>query len=270
MALSPDAQAAAVDYQRLEAEWGRKPTDLQKCGQLLESLKLSLTKLTFLPTSDPSSAKAELLLARNVLEIGALWSVQVKDIPSFERYMAQLKCYYFDYQSALPPSAHMYQLLGLNLLCLLSQNRVAEFHTEMELLPADQIAKNVYIIHPVSLEQWLMEGSYNKVFLSKGNVPAESYTFFIDLLLETIRKEIAECIEKAYERVSLKEAARILFLKDPKSVVDRAKSKGWLIEGQDLVFITAKKAREDSVSHIPSKELAAQAIEYAKELEMIV
>lgn len=34
----------------------------------------------------------------DVLEIGALWSILKKDIPSFERYMAQLKCYYFDYK----------------------------------------------------------------------------------------------------------------------------------------------------------------------------
>ncbi|KAI2590786.1 proteasome 26S subunit, non-ATPase 8, partial [Homo sapiens] len=33
---------------------------------------------------------------------------------------------------------------------------------------------------------YLMEGSYNKVFLAKGNIPAESYTFFIDILLDTI------------------------------------------------------------------------------------
>lgn len=35
--------------------------------------------------------------------------------------------------------------------------------------------------------QYLMEGSYNKVFLAKGNIPAASYTFFIDILLDTIR-----------------------------------------------------------------------------------
>nr|KAF6290012.1 proteasome 26S subunit, non-ATPase 8 [Pipistrellus kuhlii] len=81
----------------------------------------------------------------------------------------------------------MHQLLGLNLLFLLSQNRVAEFHTELERLPAKDIQTNVYIKHPVSLEQYLMEGSYNKVFLAKGNIPAESYTFFIDILLDTIR-----------------------------------------------------------------------------------
>lgn len=53
----------------------------------------------------------------------------------------------------LSESAYKHQLLGLNLLFLLSQNRVAEFHTELERLPAKDIQTNVYIKHPVSLEQ---------------------------------------------------------------------------------------------------------------------
>lgn len=57
------------------------------------------------------------------------------------------------YREQLPESAYMHQLLGLNLLFLLSQNRVAEFHTELERLPAKDIQTNVYIKHPVSLEQ---------------------------------------------------------------------------------------------------------------------
>lgn len=125
--------------------------------------KFELTNLMFLPTSNATASKQELLLARDILEIGVQWSIECNDIPSFERYMAQLKCYYFDYKSYLPESAFKYQLLGLNLLFLLSQNRVAEFHTELELLPADHIQNDVYIRHPLSIEQYLMEGSYNKV-----------------------------------------------------------------------------------------------------------
>lgn len=117
----------------------------------------------FLPTSNTAASQQELLIARDILEIGAQWSIETKDIPSFERYMSQLKCYYFDYNTQLPESAFKYQLLGLNLLFLLSQNRVAEFHTELELLPSDRIQSDVYIKHPLSLEQYLIEGSYNKV-----------------------------------------------------------------------------------------------------------
>lgn len=89
--------------------------------------------------------------------------------------MAQLKTYYFDYASALEESPFMYELLGLNLLCLLSQNRIAEFHMELERLATNQLHDSIYIRYPVQLEQYLMEGAYNKVFLSKGNVPAPTY-----------------------------------------------------------------------------------------------
>ena len=53
--------------------------------------------------------------------------------------------------------------MGLNLLCLLALGRNAEFHVSVEKLPADILQKNPYIRHPVQLEQFIMEGNYNKV-----------------------------------------------------------------------------------------------------------
>ena len=38
------------------------------------------------------------IFSGNTLEIGALWSIANKDIPSFERYVAMLKIYYMDYR----------------------------------------------------------------------------------------------------------------------------------------------------------------------------
>jgi len=271
-------QQAIAEHHALLQEWNKRPANLQKVGQWLEKLKVTLTQLAFLPTTDAAPAdsarvKQDLVIARDVLEIGALWSVYSQNVLSFERYMAQLKHYYFDYQNELPQSAFKHQLLGLNLLALLSQNRVAEFHTELELLSGEEIRDNVYIKHPVSLDQWLMEGCYNKVFLSKGNVPAESYNYFMDILLKTIRAEIAVCVESAYEKLSVEEAARILFLSSPNDVLLFAKSedKNWTVQGKTLIFNTLeKRARENAQHKIPSQQLAGQAIEYAKELEMIV
>lgn len=34
---------------------------------------------------------------------------------------------------------------------------------ELELLPVKELQNNIYIKHPVSMEQYLMEGSFNKV-----------------------------------------------------------------------------------------------------------
>ena len=93
---------------------------------------------------------------------------------------------------------------------------------ELEWLPAKDIQTNAYIKRPVSLEPYLMEGGYNKVFLAKGNIPAKSYTF-IHILLDTIRDEMAGCIEKAYEKILFTKATRILFLNTPKQMTDNTK-----------------------------------------------
>ncbi|KAL7168359.1 hypothetical protein ACSBR2_038740 [Camellia fascicularis] len=57
----------------------------------------------------------------------------------------------------LPASPQEYPILGLNLLRLLVQNRITEFHSELELLSASAMENNC-IKHAVELEQSFMEG----------------------------------------------------------------------------------------------------------------
>jgi len=229
-------------------------------------MKLALTELQFMPTSETKPSQQELVVARDVLEIGVQWSVAKKDIPSFERYISQLKCYYFDYSSLLPESPYFYQLLGLNLMSLLAQNRLAEFHTELELLPAKDLQENVYIRCPVALEQYLMEGNYNKVFLSKGNVPAESYQFFINMLIDTLRDEVSACIESSYNQISQKEACRMLFFDKQADLLKYAAKKNWNVENNNYIF----KKDVQSKQEISSLKIIQNCLGYAKELERIV
>jgi len=253
-------------YQNLIKEWNKKPPNLDAIGKLLTSMKLALTGFQYMPTSDSKPSPQELILARDVLEIGVQWSVLVKDIPSFERYMAQLKCYYYDYSGVLPESPYMYQLLGLNLMSLLAQNRLGEFHTELELLPPKEIQNSVYINCPVGLEQYLMEGSYHKVFLAKNNVPAEAYYFFINILIDTLRDEVAACIEKSYNNITFKEATRMLFFQEDASMTEFSAKRGWKLEGNIYHF----KADVHDKQEISADKIIEQCLGYAKELERIV
>lgn len=220
-----------------------------------------------MPT-DNAAQPQELSFAREVLEVGVKISVLMENIPAFERYMSQLKCYYYDYSKQIPESPNKYELLGLNLLFLLSQNRVAEFHTELELLPCDVIKSNKFILHPLSLEQYLMEGRYNKLFVAKGNAPSECYNFFTEILLQTVRNEIGACIEKSYGGMSVTEAAKRLNLPSKEAVLRFGKERGWTFskDGYYNFQSDAPKAKEP----IPNVELAEIAITYARELEMIV
>jgi len=61
-------------------------------------LQLSLTKLAFLPTDKGETSNNELIVVRNILELAVEFSVMCQDNAAFERYMSQLKCYYYDYR----------------------------------------------------------------------------------------------------------------------------------------------------------------------------
>jgi len=245
-------------YQTLKKDFNKRNPSIEKCDQHMKKLKVALTGLSFLPSNHSASSVQENVLARDVLEIGAQLSIMKRDIPAFERYMSQLKCYYLDYTDQVAESPYKQQLLGLNLLCLLAQNRVAEFHTELERLATADVLDNVYIKHPVAMEQYLMEGNYNKLFLAKGNVPAESYNFFIDILLGTIRDEIANCMEKSYARISHAEACRMLYFENSSELKEYALKREWNLESDSFYFSNDKEKEESDT--LPSIDLAAQVI----------
>lgn len=255
-------------YEKLKNEWGRKPPNVDKTVELLSALKNLFADGGFYPSDSNEDARG-LHIARDTLEIAAQCAIAKADIPAFERALAQLKPYYFDLENRIPESPYRYLLLGLNLLCLLSQNRLAEFHTELELLPPKDIQNNPYLKHPVSLEQYLMEGSYNKVFLAKGNVPSPYFTFFMDILLNTIRDEIAYCMEKSYRKISLKEAARILYLNKPDELNEIVTKHGWKLQS-DQSFHFADNQTKSEKEQVPADEIASQMIQYAREMEIII
>ena len=45
---------------------------------------------------------------------------------------------------------------------------------------------NLFVKHPVTLEQYLMEGSYNKVIAAQHSPPADSYQYFMSILIVTV------------------------------------------------------------------------------------
>ena len=153
------------------AALGDKDDKLDEGLSLLSQLKVALLAFDALPPSTPPTPSAaqleELRLAREVFEAGAFLSIRATDIPSFERHVAQLKVYYTDCAGLLPQSPKQLPILGLNLLRLLAQNRIAEFHTELELVPAE-LQSDAHIRYSAQLEEHIMEGSYNKVLSARN------------------------------------------------------------------------------------------------------
>lgn len=50
-----------------------------------------------------------------------------------------------------------------------------------------QVQQSEYVRLVTQLERWLMEGAYNKVLAARKSVPDQSYAYFMEKLLATVR-----------------------------------------------------------------------------------
>ena len=195
--------------QKLKAVKEEKAT-LDERDKLITQMRIDLTFFEHLPPENPVDVR-ECILAREVYEYATFLSVEKEDIEGFERNFTIVKTYYDEFNDILPESQKKFSILGLYLLYLLSFNKISEYHTEIELIPHKELT-NVFINVPVSLEQYFVEGSYNKILSSKHNLPLQAYQFFIDKFVDAIRYEIARSAEKAYESLSLKDMASMFMI----------------------------------------------------------
>lgn len=173
----------------------------------------------------------------------------------------------------MPESSKRNSVIGLYLLYLLSQNKIAEFHVELQSIPSSEHS-NVYINVPVSLEQYFVDGNYAKVLATK-NAPLEAYNFFIEKFIDTVRTEIARSVEVSYKQLPLKDACEIFMLDNVeqlKAFVEKEthnhpedRKITWAIDDNYLLFVTNVEKEA-----IPAKKMMYQVLEYALELQKIV
>eukprot|EP00978_Attheya_sp_CCMP212_P030472 scaffold112161_cov61-Attheya_sp.AAC.1 len=233
-------------------------------GGIADLSQLKIIMLDFPPSTEMSDE--HLLLATQTLELGVLLSVADGDLSAFARNISQLKPYY---ASKAAPSDRKCHILGLNLMHLLVDNRLSEFHAELELL-SELEASSSFVSFPINLERQLMVGSYDEVLNAGSHVPDASYRFFMENLLQTVRDSIADCLEVSYKTMQILEAVTMMKFGSPTELsdyIDECRD-DWIVEGDTLCFQpppTGSKA-----SDIPSMKLIAQSLSYATELERII
>ncbi|KAI9727812.1 MAG: regulatory particle non-ATPase [Cirrosporium novae-zelandiae] len=243
---------------------------------LLSRAKIILLHLNAL-VPDSKTSRALLILGRETLEIGALISIRLKDPEAFTRYFLQLQPFYDVPDLRLPKdTSQKSKVTGLYLLLLLSQGDYAGFHTvleSLELTEKKRIEEDRYIEYPISLERSLMEGSYDKVWRStkSESVPSEEFGLFSEVLVGTIRSEIASCSEKAYPSLPITNAKNLLYLDSEGAVIEFAQERGWVVKDGRIYFPEQQegKASERDIL-VASGQVIENTIGYARELETIV
>ena len=161
----------------------------QEISSLLTKAKRQLLTLNALLPS-PSTPPHLLSLARQTLETGALLSIRLREPDAFTRYYQQLLPFYELPNSSFEGNSNgqRSKVTGLYLLLLLTKGDYAGFHTVLEGLEVENESKgglqgDEYIQYPIKLEQWLMEGSYDRVWgaTKREGVPSEEYGVFSEV-----------------------------------------------------------------------------------------
>jgi 26S proteasome regulatory subunit N12 len=159
-------------------------------------------------------------------------------------------------------------VIGLYLLYLLSQNKIAEFHAELQGIPSSEHS-NAFINVPVSLEQHFVDGNYSKVLSTKNNVPLDLYNFFIDKFVDTVRTEIARSAEVSYKKLSIADAMEVFMIDTPQQLEEFVEKESmenaedatisWQLD-QDYLNFTPLNVEKNT---IPATKMMYQVLDYA-------
>lgn len=92
------------------------------------------------------------------------------------------------------------------------------------------------------------------------------------VLIGTIRSEIASCSEKAYPSLPIPNAKNLLFLDSEGGVVEFAKSRDWVVKDGRIWFPLQQGEEGDTEKDIlaASGQVIENTIGYARDLETIV
>ena len=132
--MSSIIDQVSTRLQKLKGMTDQDKSSLAERDSLITQLRIDLTNFDQLPPATKVNMQ-QCILAREVYEYATLIAVEKEDIPAFERNFTVLKTYYDEFSNILPESQKKYSILGLYLLYLLSFNKIAEYHTEIEMIP---------------------------------------------------------------------------------------------------------------------------------------
>jgi 26S proteasome regulatory subunit N12 len=216
-----------------------------------------------------------LLLTGEALETAALLCVKAKDDSAFERFFALLRPYYFDYELSESPRESL--LIGLYLLYLLTEGRIGDFHTQLELIPHKRT--HALIKFAIDLERDMHEGLYNRVWSACTAVPDKAFEHFANRLTDTVRIDIAKCLQASYESLLVKDAMKLLRFGANESSAFASfashEDRNWVIVDETGISASAGahvhfKASHDDDLDLGAEPLINQSLAYAHEIERII
>lgn len=195
----------------------------QDCQVLLPPIKIELIKhnlLVPLPSNTQSDNQLnDLKIAERILEVGALSLLFLSDYESFESNFASLRPFYVC--PLLHPrkeaNTEATKIISLYLIYLISRGLISKFHVELEYIyntATFDVEKDKYLQYPIELEKNLMEGNCIKIWKLLQNdalLPCPECRHFKDTLVNTLRYEIAQSLEKTNKKIPISNCKTLLY-----------------------------------------------------------
>lgn len=248
--------------------------DFNQCAQLMPGIKIEMAKAGVL-VPKVGAPENDLVAVRHVLELAVLAAIHNRDDAEVGRLFSLVRPFY-SAKLKLPASPNENKITGLYLLLLVAKNEIAQFHTELDVLENTGYgdATDPYLAYPLHLEQWLMEGLYDKVWKAitqKSQFPSAEFAVIAESLITTVRLEIAACTEKAYSSLPIGNARHLLFLSSDQEIIDFVNNEQptWKLKDGNIYF---PKEEEEFALDAPSgpENLISNTIDYAVQIETII
>ncbi|OMJ25933.1 putative 26S proteasome non-ATPase regulatory subunit 8 [Smittium culicis] len=253
-------------------------SDIAQIDSNLLKLKRFLVLNSFLDPSNIPDTNT-LTLCREILELGAEYTIAAGNMDAFEDYINKLSAFYFspnETVSAESPKKHYF--MGLHLMQLLTQSRITDFHLALEQLDTDDIRNNAYLLQPIEFEQAMTEGNYKKIIKALHALDPNSIAYkLVATLSLTIRKEIASFASSLYASLPVNDAKALLFCASVDELLALAAEFGWSVSadadgsgngnGGRIVFNGSSS--DDALDFDPTLVIE-QNLVFARELERIV
>ncbi|ELP84263.1 26S proteasome non-ATPase regulatory subunit, putative [Entamoeba invadens IP1] len=160
-----------------------------------------------------------------------------------------------------------YDNAAFKLLTLLSQNMLAEFHTQIESLQQDAF-KNANIQQIISMEQFFIEGRYNRVFECVGKLSI-NVAALINQLKLTIVEAAANTIQTAYNDLPIDYARKLLMTNSDDELNAVVKEHNWRIEGNKIVF-EASAAEKKKGENMNAYQSVSDSLSLIKEIDELM
>lgn len=256
--------------------------DYETASKILTPIKIELIKYNLLvPTLQTRIDIKDLIITRKILEIGALVSFNLREMNEFANFITQLKPFY-EIEQIREESKEFRKLLSLYLILLLTQDDLALFHIEIENfqnygMSVDDLEKDDFLSIPINFEKWIIDGDFNKIYdilSTEHKFPCSEFNIFKDELLNSMRLNIANNLEKVYKELPLENLKLLLFLKQIDETKQFIENFNWECKN-GIVYFNKSETKLNEVFGIieeieDEKTIVKNALIYAAEMEKII